>query len=230
MGRNPRLCSRGAGPLILNRSRVCRRPGRRPCDTGDGVEIAMRRARPDLRSQTHVPHQYDDQAVHGHRLPRRRVRDVSSDEVAGTWAIFFFYPADFTFVCPTELGDLADNYDGPPGARRRGLLASRPTRTSPTRRGTRPPRRSARSSTPCSGTPRCTISRNFEVLREDQGLADRGTFLVDPDGVIQFLEVTAEGIGRNADRAAPQGQGRPVRAPSTPVRSARPSGKRARAP
>ena len=48
------------------------------------------------------------------------------------------------------------------------------------------------------GDPTLQISTNFEVLREDQGLADRGTFLVDPDGVIQFTEVTAEGIGRNA--------------------------------
>ena len=37
--------------------------------------------------------------------------DVSSDDIKGKWAIFFFYPADFTFVCPTELGDLADNYE-----------------------------------------------------------------------------------------------------------------------
>ena len=42
------------------------------------------------------------------------------------------------------------------------------------------------------------ITRNFEVMRDGAGLADRGTFLVDPDGVIQFHEVTAEGIGRNA--------------------------------
>ena len=42
------------------------------------------------------------------------------------------------------------------------------------------------------------ISKNFKILRKGEGLADRGTFLVDPDGVIQFNEVTAEGIGRNA--------------------------------
>jgi peroxiredoxin (alkyl hydroperoxide reductase subunit C) len=48
------------------------------------------------------------------------------------------------------------------------------------------------------GDPTLEISSNFEVLREGQGLADRGTFLIDPDGVIQFTETTAEGIGRNA--------------------------------
>ena len=48
------------------------------------------------------------------------------------------------------------------------------------------------------GDPTGNISRNFEILREDEGLANRGTFVIDPDGVIQVLEVTAEGVGRNA--------------------------------
>ena len=49
------------------------------------------------------------------------------------------------------------------------------------------------------GDPTGEITRNFEVMREGQGLADRGTFVVDPDGIIQVLEVTAEGVGRDAD-------------------------------
>src|SRR3546814_19165847 len=48
------------------------------------------------------------------------------------------------------------------------------------------------------GDPTATIATNFDVLREGQGLADRGTFLVDPDGVIQLVEITPEGVGRNA--------------------------------
>ena len=44
-----------------------------------------------------------------------------------------------------------------------------------------------------------TITNNFGVMREGQGLADRATFLIDPDGVIQAMEITAEGIGRDAD-------------------------------
>jgi peroxiredoxin (alkyl hydroperoxide reductase subunit C) len=48
------------------------------------------------------------------------------------------------------------------------------------------------------GDPTGTITRNFEVMREAEGLADRGTFIVDPQGVIQALEITAEGIGRDA--------------------------------
>ena len=48
------------------------------------------------------------------------------------------------------------------------------------------------------GDPTGEITRNFDVLRDGQGLADRGTFVIDPDGVIQIVEITAEGVGRNA--------------------------------
>ena len=48
------------------------------------------------------------------------------------------------------------------------------------------------------GDPSQTISRNFEVLNEEEGLADRGTFIIDPDGVIQAVEINADGIGRDA--------------------------------
>ena len=48
------------------------------------------------------------------------------------------------------------------------------------------------------GDPSQTISRNFDVLDEEAGLADRGTFIIDPDGVIQAVEINADGIGRDA--------------------------------
>lgn len=51
---------------------------------------------------------------------------------------------------------------------------------------------------PLIGDPNHVLARNFEVLIEDAGLADRGTFVVDPQGRIQILEITAGGIGRNA--------------------------------
>jgi peroxiredoxin (alkyl hydroperoxide reductase subunit C) len=123
--------------------------------------------------------------------------DVSDADLKGKWSVVFFYPADFTFVCPTELGDLADNYAE---FQRLGVeVYSISTDTHFTHKAWH-----ASSDTigkieyPMLGDPTLEISRNFEILREGQGLADRGTFLIDPEGVIQFLEVTAEGIGRNA--------------------------------
>ncbi|MFZ1440946.1 MAG: alkyl hydroperoxide reductase subunit C [Candidatus Microthrix subdominans] len=123
--------------------------------------------------------------------------DVSDEDLLGTWSIVFFYPADFTFVCPTELGDLADHYDE---LRELGVeVYSVSTDTHFTHKawhGSSDTIGKIRYA--MIGDPTGNISRNFEILREDEGLANRGTFVIDPDGVIQVLEVTAEGVGRNA--------------------------------
>jgi peroxiredoxin (alkyl hydroperoxide reductase subunit C) len=122
---------------------------------------------------------------------------VTDADLKGKWSVVFFYPADFTFVCPTELGDLADNYEE---FKRLGVeIYSVSTDTHFTHKAWHGSSDTIGKITyPMLGDPTLEISRNFEVLREGQGLADRGTFLIDPEGVIQFLEITAEGIGRNA--------------------------------
>ena len=81
---------------------------------------------------------------------------VSKADVLGKWAVFFFYPADFTFVCPTELEDLANLYDK-------------------------------------------FQAIDFEVYIEADGVAERGTFVVNPEGKIVAYEVNAGNVGRNAD-------------------------------
>ncbi|MBB3809153.1 alkyl hydroperoxide reductase subunit C [Pseudochelatococcus contaminans] len=124
--------------------------------------------------------------------------EVTDADVKGKWAVFFFYPADFTFVCPTELGDLADNYEQ---FQKLGVeIYGVSTDTHFTHKAWHDTSDTiGKVQYPLLGDPTATLSRNFEVLREDQGLADRGTFLIDPDGVVQFVEVTAEGIGRDAE-------------------------------
>ena len=123
--------------------------------------------------------------------------EVSDGDVKGKWAIFFFYPADFTFVCPTELEDLADIY---PKLQEMGVevySVSTDTHFS---------HKAWHDTSPAIGKidfymlgdQNHTISNNFDVLREGVGLADRGTFVVDPDGLVQLIEVTPEGVGRNA--------------------------------
>jgi len=122
---------------------------------------------------------------------------VSDEDIKGKWAIFFFYPADFTFVCPTELGDLADHYEELQGLGVEVFSVS--TDTHFTHKAWHSSSETiGKIKYAMIGDPTLQISSDFEVLRENQGLADRGTFLVDPDGVVQFTEVTAEGIGRNA--------------------------------
>lgn len=122
---------------------------------------------------------------------------VTEKDVLGKWAVFFFYPADFTFVCPTELGDVADHYAE---LQKLGVeVYSVSTDTHFVHKAWHDASDTIRKiKYTMLGDPTMTISRNFEVLRESEGLANRGTFIVDPDGVIQAVEITAEGIGRDA--------------------------------
>ena len=122
---------------------------------------------------------------------------VTDADVLGKWAVFFFYPADFTFVCPTELEDLADHHDA--FARMGVEIYSVSTDTHFSHKawhGSSPAIGKIRYT--MLGDPAGVIANNFDVMREGQGLADRATFLVDPQGVVQFMEVTSEGVGRNA--------------------------------
>ena len=124
--------------------------------------------------------------------------EISEADIKGKWSVFFFYPADFTFVCPTELGDLADHYGE---FQERGVeIYSVSTDTHFTHKAWHETSDTiGKIQYTMIGDPTGEITRNFEVMREGQGLADRGTFRVDPDGVIQAMEITAEGIGRDAE-------------------------------
>ena len=123
--------------------------------------------------------------------------EVSDTDTAGKWSVFFFYPADFTFVCPTELEDLADKYGELQGMGVEVYAVSTDTHFS---------HKAWHDSSPAIGKinyymlgdQNHDISNQFGVLREGVGLADRGTFVLDPEGVIQLVEITPEGVGRNA--------------------------------
>ncbi|MBK8867132.1 MAG: peroxiredoxin [Dermatophilaceae bacterium] len=123
--------------------------------------------------------------------------DVSDADLKGKWSVVFFYPADFTFVCPTELGDMADHY-----AELKAMdveVYSVSTDTHFTHKAWHDSSETiGKIDYYMVGDPTGTITSNFKVMREGQGLADRGTFVIDPDGVIQIMEVTCEGVGRNA--------------------------------
>ncbi len=123
--------------------------------------------------------------------------EVSDDNLRGKWSVVFFYPADFTFVCPTELEDLADHYDE---FQRLGVeIYSVSTDTHFAHKAWHDTSAAiGKIQYTMIGDPTGTITRNFDNMREEQGLADRATFVIDPDGIIQAVEITAEGIGRDA--------------------------------
>ena len=124
--------------------------------------------------------------------------EVSEKDLEGKWAIFFFYPADFTFVCPTELGDVADKYEELQSLNVEVYSVS--TDTHFTHKAWHDASDTiGKINYTMIGDPNGEITTNFKVMRKGIGLADRGTFLVEPDGVIQAMEITAEGIGRDAD-------------------------------
>tara|TARA_R100001039_G_C1847498_1_gene107587 strand:- start:1568 stop:2125 length:558 start_codon:yes stop_codon:yes gene_type:complete len=123
--------------------------------------------------------------------------EVTEADFKGKWSVVFFYPADFTFVCPTELGDLADNY---------AELKSRDVEVYSVSTDTHFTHKAWHDSSetigkityPMIGDPTGVISRNFEVMIEEVGLAERGTFVIDPEGIIQIVEISAGNIGRDA--------------------------------
>lgn len=123
--------------------------------------------------------------------------EVTEESLKGKWSVICFYPADFTFVCPTELEDLQDQYETLKSLGAEVYSVS--TDTHFTHKAWHD------TSTAIGkieyimiGDPSHTISRNFDVLIEESGLADRGTFILDPDGVVQCVEINAGNIGRDA--------------------------------
>lgn len=124
-------------------------------------------------------------------------KEISLSDYKGKWVVLFFYPADFTFVCPTELGELADNYDEFKKLGVEILSMSMDTEfvhkawhdDSDTIKKIKFPMLSDRTG---------QVSRDYEVYIEEEGLSLRGTFIIDPDGKVSAYEVHNNDIGRNA--------------------------------
>lgn len=123
---------------------------------------------------------------------------VTRDDVKGKWSVFFFYPADFTFVCPTELEDLQNNCEE---FQKIGCeIYSVSCDTHYVHKAWHDhSERIKKIEYPMLADPIHTLARDFEVLIEDEGIAERGTFVVNPDLKIVAYEVNAGNVGRNAD-------------------------------
>lgn len=124
-------------------------------------------------------------------------RTVTNTDLKGKWSVLFFYPADFTFVCPTELEDLADHYGKLQELGAEVYSVSTDTHfvhkawhdTSPA---------ISKITYPMLADPTGNLARAFGVYIEEEGLAYRGTFVANPEGVIKLAEVHDNAIGRNA--------------------------------
>ncbi|APM37653.1 alkyl hydroperoxide reductase subunit C [Clostridium kluyveri] len=124
--------------------------------------------------------------------------DVTEADFKGKWSVVCFYPADFSFVCPTELEDLQNNYETLKSLGAEVYSVS--TDTHYTHKAWHDSSQTINKITyTMIGDPSQTLTRNFDVLIEEQGLANRGTFIIDPDGIIQAVEINAGSIGRDAN-------------------------------
>lgn len=125
-------------------------------------------------------------------------KTVRRADLEGRWALFVFYPSDFTFVCPTELGDVADHY---PKLRELGVeVYSVSTDTHFVHKAWHDASDTIQKiQFPMLADPTGTLCRAFGVYLEEEGVAYRGTFLVDPDGKIKIAEIHDNAIGRNAE-------------------------------
>lgn len=123
--------------------------------------------------------------------------EISLSQLRGKFVILFFYPADFTFVCPTELEDMADYYFD---LKNKGVEVISVSTDShfvhSAWHGSSP--KVGKINFPMLSDPTHEISRAYNVLRDDEGVADRATFIIDPEGVVKGIEVNDEPVGRNA--------------------------------
>lgn len=141
---------------------------------------------------THIP-EFKVQAYHNGEF-----KTVTDKDVLGKWAIFFFYPADFTFVCPTELEDMADKYEE---FKRLGVeVYSVSTDSHFVHKAWHDASESIRKiKYPMLADPTGLLSRAFGVMIEEDGMAYRGTFVSNPEGLIKLVEIQDNSIGRNAE-------------------------------
>ncbi|MFO7947217.1 MAG: peroxiredoxin [Armatimonadota bacterium] len=122
--------------------------------------------------------------------------EISLDDYKGQWVILFFYPLDFTFVCPTELREFSRRHDEFEDLDARVLAVSVDSKYS----------HLAWQNTdlgdivyPMLSDITRHTSRRYGVLLEDEGIALRGLFIIDPEGTVQYEVVHGTDVGRSVD-------------------------------
>lgn len=125
-------------------------------------------------------------------------KEVTKKDILGKWSVFFFYPADFTFVCPNELEDLANKYEE---FKKIGCeIYSVSCDTHFVHKAWHDASDTIKKiQYPMLADPTGALARDFDVMIEADGLAERGSFIVNPEGRIVAYEVIAGNVGRNAD-------------------------------
>ncbi len=124
------------------------------------------------------------------------IKKVNLSDYRGKWLILFFYPADFTFVCPTEIEDMAKHYEELKEMNTEVISIS--TDTAFSHKAWHDQSEAVgQVRFPMGADPTGNLTRACGIYLPEEGLALRGTFIVDPDGILKAYEVNDNSIGRN---------------------------------
>ncbi len=128
------------------------------------------------------------------------IKKLKLSDYKGKWVVLMFYPADFTFVCPTELEDMQKHYED---FKKNGAeIMSISTDTAYVHKAWHDESEAiGKVKYPMLADPAGKISRMFGVYIEDEGIALRGTFIINPSGVLKAMEIHNNDIGRSAAEA-----------------------------
>jgi len=124
--------------------------------------------------------------------------EVSSNELKGKWVVLFFWPKDFTFVCPTEIaafGKLNEDF-----LDRDAILLGASTDSEFVHLAWKKQQEELKNlSFPMLSDIGGKLSSKLGILNEEESVSNRATFIIDPDGIIRFVSVTDLNVGRNPD-------------------------------
>lgn len=165
------------------------------CGAGCGCDDTSDYDDTNLSTNASIGEQVDD--FYLDCLYENKIRKISLSDYYGKWVILFFYPADFTFVCPTELEDMNDYH-----AKFQALGAEILSVSTDSAFAHKAWKDSSpvisKVTFPMLSDPTHELAKYYNVLVEETGMARRGTFVIDPDGVLRIVEINDDGIGRNA--------------------------------
>ncbi len=144
--------------------------------------LKLNQPAPDFKQPAYIKGQPDD------------YKELSLADYKGKWVVLFFYPRDFTFVCPTEIRGFAKQYDE---FKKLGVEILAASTDSVYSHKAWFERDLAEVSFPVLADTAHTLSRDYEVLNEENGEAERGLFIIDPDGQIRYIVISDANVGRS---------------------------------
>lgn len=126
------------------------------------------------------------------------IKKFKFSDFQGRWLVLLFYPADFTFVCPTELEEAAQNYEE--FKKNNAEIISVSTDTVFVHKAWHDISEAIKKvQYPMASDPTGKLCREFGTYIESEGLSFRGSFLIDPDGILKSSEIHDNSIGRCAE-------------------------------